>query len=104
MLNWFMAYFHCRLGLPKSAVMLRSASQSSLVAASCFDSFAQLCIDALDGVGRVDYPDQRRGKPEERDDPVPRSPPGRDPGREAPSELCSKAVSSCSAAPALAAV
>src|SRR5271166_3241563 len=46
------------------------------------DDLAQPGIDALDPVGGVDHPPDRRRKCKERDHPVPRPPPGRDDGGE----------------------
>src|SRR5271157_4155852 len=44
------------------------------------DDLAQPGIDALDPVGGVNHPPDRRRKGKERDHPVPRPPPGRDDG------------------------
>ena len=58
MANWFIAADHSRVARLQSLVMLRSASQISLVAASSdgkmapvFDDLAQLHVKALDHVG-----------------------------------------------------
>ena len=64
------------------AVTLRSASHSSLVAASSFGKWPRVltvlrsCVQTLDGVGRVDDPAYLRWKHEERDDVFPGPAPG----------------------------
>src|SRR5271165_4054192 len=69
------------------------------------DDLAQPGIDALDPVGGVDHPPDRRRKCKERDHPVPRPPPGRDDSGEflPPLSPASKASSAAKAASALAA-
>ena len=77
--------FPMRAGRVQSAVMLRSASQISLVAASSvgkvaagLDDFAQARVDALERVGGVDHAPHVGRKGEERNDVRPRAAPRRD--------------------------
>ena len=71
MANWFMGSFQSLAARPQSAVILRNASQISLLAvvaremSARLDDLAQPGIDALDGIGRIDHPTDRRWEGEE---------------------------------------